>query len=67
MVRLVNVNDDRVSRDPGASSRISCVCCICGKIGATLADLDGPPFKAYYHSTCLPDDGRDWDGALPLD
>lgn len=29
------------------------LCCHCLKFGATLADLDGEPFKAYYHEGCL--------------
>jgi hypothetical protein len=31
----------------------SLLCCHCSEFGATLADLDGEPFKAYYHETCL--------------
>jgi len=31
----------------------SLLCCHCLKFGATLADLDGEPFKAYYHEDCL--------------
>lgn len=57
MTRLVNINDDRVKRDPSASSsKVTVACCVCGKMGATLADLDGEPFAAYYHAACLPPD-----------
>lgn len=58
MARIVSIN--RPSE--GAAGAVACVCCICGRIGATLADLDGPPFVAYYHSACLPGDDRTWDG-----
>ena len=52
MTRIVNINDNRVAPE----SKVSVVCCVCSKMGATLADLDGEPFKAYYHPACLPPD-----------
>ena len=34
------------------------VCLTCGRVipagTAKIADLDGEPFKAYYHTTCVP-------------
>lgn len=34
---------------------VGLVCCECGQYGKSedmLADLDGPPFAAYYHKQC---------------
>ena len=58
MTRIVHINDNRARPvEPGTpESMVITVCCICEKMGATLADLDGPPFKAYYHPRCLPPD-----------
>lgn len=30
----------------------STVCIVCGRKGATLADLEGEAFRAYYHREC---------------
>lgn len=32
-------------------------CVVCGRMGATVADLDGPAFQAYYHPECVPAGG----------
>lgn len=51
MTRIVHINDHRVQADPTG------ICCVCGKPGATLADLDGdPPSGAFYHAECLSDE-----------
>ncbi len=38
------------------------VCLGCGQVipaGTTkIADLDGKPFAAYYHTTCVPEGGK---------
>jgi len=31
------------------------LCCKCGQWGATHADLDGEPYKAFYHWSCYED------------
>jgi hypothetical protein len=56
MTRIVDINANRVRPvDPGAAEGLITVqCCVCSKMGATLADLDGEPFKSYYHAACLP-------------
>jgi hypothetical protein len=68
VTRIVHINDNRARPvAPGTpESMVITVCCICEKMGATLADLDGPPFKAYYHPECLPADNCTWDGK-PID
>jgi hypothetical protein len=40
-------------------------CVACGRMGATVADLDGPAFQAYYHPACVP--GNDYDKPLQWD
>ncbi len=40
----------------------TCVCLTCHQVipaGTTkIADLNGPPFAAYFHTTCTPHDAR---------
>lgn len=53
MTRIVHVSPNQ------ASPNASVLCCACGKWGATLADLDGEPFKAFYHAECLPTEEKE--------
>ena len=54
MTRIVHIESKHPDfRDPRPSSRFDAICCICRRPGATLADLDGEPFQAYYHAECV--------------
>jgi hypothetical protein len=68
VTRIVGINDRRATPVDSSApeGKITVQCCICNRMGATLADLDGPAFKAYYHSECLPADNCTWDGK-PID
>lgn len=41
---------------PDASETVMVACTVCGRSSPCtemLADLDGPPYRAYYHPACL--------------
>lgn len=45
-----------VAGSKGGAADVSVQCYVCKKwlpVSQTLVDLDGEPFKAYYHSKCL--------------
>lgn len=56
MTRIVHITDPRTIDPTSSAAKITTQCCVCGRMGATLADLDGEPFVSYYHSACLPED-----------
>lgn len=41
--------------NPPLREKQTAQCCACGQWTATVADLDGPAFKAFYCEVCRPD------------